>query len=292
MAVLATIVALGSILILNGNYISNPYGGGSLEGRFMWTLIPAMVAWSAVVVARWESAGRFLWTAGIAVGGVWVYEAIPILRGDHNYFNVFVEFPLWDPMAVPGWWSGLDRVLPTFDLPGQTFGSPALGLAFELGVAALVVIAAVHYARPAAFSRASLGAMGAIALLLVAAVALAGPTLPSTDFVVGSAGLSAPHAGGPTSTASVPVPVILPGAYRATLTYRLTGPSAAGKWALICVAADGTASSRSSTSLVIGTAATTLPITCRHRGSLESVLTITPDSDLVVNVLRIRKTAA
>ncbi len=149
----ATIASLGAILVLNGTYTINPYGGGSLAGRFMWTLIPAAVAWSAVVVARWERAGRLLWAPALLIVGFWLYEAVPLVADAHNYFNVFTELHVWDPLDVTGWWPGLDRVLPTFDLPGTTFGSPSTGLAFELGVLVLVAIAAVEYGRPGRFAK-------------------------------------------------------------------------------------------------------------------------------------------
>jgi hypothetical protein len=293
-AVLATVGGLVAVLVLNGTYTGNPYGGGSLQGRFMWTLVPAMVAWSAVVVVRWERAGRFLWTAGIVIGGLWLYLAVPILTGNHEYLNVFVEFRLWDPMQVTGWWAGLDRVLPMFDFPGQTFGSPAFGLVFELGVAALVIIAAVQYARPAPFTRISLGAMAALSLLLVVAVAVAEPALPSTVLTLDGGSVGAPVVGGagPAMSPLIGLAIVLPGSYRLGLSYRLVGPGSGGEWVVLCVSTDGTVSPRLSTPLDAGTLVASLAITCPHPGTLDSQLTAPAHSRLDVRSLRLEKTSA
>jgi hypothetical protein len=293
-AVLATVGGLLAVLVLNGTYTGNPYGGGSLQGRFMWTLVPAMVAWSAVVVARWERTGRFLWTAAIFIGGIWLYLAVPILTGAHYYFNVFDEFRLWDPMQVTGWWPGLDRVLPMFDLPGQTLGSPALGLAFELGVAVLVIIAAVQYARPAPFTRISLGAMAAIGLVLVVAVAVAEPALPSTVLTLDGGSVGAPLVGGtgPAMSPTIVLATVLPGSYRVGLSYRLIGSGGGGVWVVLCVSTNGTVSPRLSTPLHAGTLVAAVAITCPHPGTLDSQLNAPAHSRLDVRALQLEKTSA
>ena len=296
-AVLATVAALGAILVLNGTYTSNPYGGGALAGRFMWTLIPATVAWSAVVVARWERAGRSLWGPSVLIGGAWLYEAVPILADAHNYFNVFVELHVWDPLAVTGWWPGLDRVLPTFDLPGTTFGSPATGLAFELGVLALVAIASVQYARPGRFTTASLVALGALAVLLVAAVAVSEPALPGAAYAIDVASTGAPIEGGagPATTEASPLLLAQPGTYRVTMAYRLTGldrPPGDGRLLLICASMRGAITREASARLPAAGRAVAVGISCPGHGEFYSQLTVAAHTRLDVDAFRLRKTAA
>ncbi len=291
-AVLATVGGLLAVLVLNGSYTVNPYGGGSFEGRFMWTLVPATVAWSAVVVARWERSGRSLRTAAVVIGGIWLYLAVPVLTGAHNYYNVFEEFRLWDPMQVTGWWAGLDRVVPMFDLPGRTFGSPALGLAFESGVAVLGIIAAVQYARPAPFTRISLWAMAVIAVALVVAVAVAEPALPSTILMMDGASVGAPlvAGSGPAASPTVVIADVLPGAYRVGLSYRLAG-SGDGVWVVLCVSTSGTVSPRLSVPLHTGGPVASVALTCPHRGTLDSQLNAPAHSRLDVRSVRLEKTS-
>ena len=295
-AALATIASLAAILVLNGTYTINPYGGGSLAGRFMWTLIPAAVAWSAVVVARWERAGRLLWAPALLIVGFWLYEAVPLVADAHNYFNIFTELHVWDPLDVTGWWPGLDRVLPTFDLPGTTFGSPATGLAFELGVLALVAIAAVEYGRPGRFAKGSLAAMGVLVVLLVTAVVVSGPALPGAAYSLDVALTGAPIQGGVTPT-STPVSVLLlaqPGTYRITMAYRLTGlagPPGDGRLLLICTSTRGSITREASARLRATARLASVGITCSGHGAFFSQLTVAAHTRLDVDSFRMRKTA-
>ena len=146
-AVVATAAATGSVLVLNGTYVINAYGGGSYVGRFMWALIPAVVAWSAVVLQRWEATGKGLGLPAAVIGGVWVYLAVPVLAGAHTYLNVLATGTGWDPVAITGWWAGLDRLVPEFDQVGEIFGYPAVGLVFELALGTLAVAAALLFVR-------------------------------------------------------------------------------------------------------------------------------------------------
>ena len=41
----------------------------------MWTLVPAMVVWSAVVVRDGRARGEGCWVPGAVIGAVWVYLA-------------------------------------------------------------------------------------------------------------------------------------------------------------------------------------------------------------------------
>jgi hypothetical protein len=147
-AVIATVISLLAVLLLNGSYIVNPYGGFSLAGRFMWTLIPALLMWTAVVIARWEEAGRLLWLPFLAAIVGWLYQAEPIVAGKHVYYNAYSFTAPAVPAAWPGWWPGFNRVLPQFDLGGRYLGAPAYTIVVALGLACLIILATVLYMRP------------------------------------------------------------------------------------------------------------------------------------------------
>jgi len=147
MAVAATVLSLGSILVLNGTY-PHFYGGDSFAGRFMWTLLPALIAWTAIVITRWERAVRQLRLPFVVVTGAWIWEAVPILDRQHVYYNfrgTFLHAHILS--AWPGWWPVLDRFLPQFDLYGHYLGIPAWTLPVELGLLGLLVIGAAQYPR-------------------------------------------------------------------------------------------------------------------------------------------------
>jgi hypothetical protein len=230
-------------------------------------------------------------TPAIVFGGVWIYQAIPILIGEHNYFNVFAQLRLWDPPGVSGWWPGLDRVLPQFDLPGQTFGTPAFGLSVELAIAAVVIIAACQYSRSGTFARLSLVTMGALGLV-VAALCFTKPLLPTTTLSYDAAQVGAPVVGGdqPISSTVVPLQVVLPGTYRLTLSYHLGGPTAAGSLVVSCNPTHGTRYQSVSTVLHSDTVTASVVIRCAQYGLISSQLTVTAHSQLDVTVLQLQKT--
>jgi len=295
-SVVTTVASLGAVLVLNGTYTSNPYGGGSLAGRFMWTLVPATVAWSAVLVARWEGVGRRLVAPGVLIAAAWLYEAVPILVDAHDYFNVFTEFHVWDPLAITGWWPGLDRVLPTFDLAGTTFGLPATGLAFELGVLALVIIAAVTYARPGRSARPALVALTVLGVLLAVVVVASGPELPVAAYALNTASTGAPVVGGAAATTGPLSPLVLaqPGTYRVTTTYRLTGTdgeAGPGRLLLICTSMRGAITREASVVLPTVARAASMGITCSDHGELYGQWTVAGHTRLDVDSFSLRKTA-
>lgn len=131
--VFAVFGSIFSILVLNGTYTGNPYGGESLSGRFMWTLIPLSLPWIALVIRRWQEVrGRLIFPLAV-VPLIWAYQAWPIFAGQHG---------LWNPMATayhpwPGWWRGLTRVLPYFSPGSHVFGYPSYGLPLELALDAI-----------------------------------------------------------------------------------------------------------------------------------------------------------
>ncbi len=142
-AVLTTILSFMAILGLNGTYISNPYGGYSLAGRFMWTLIPISLPWLALVLARFEERRKSLKLPLIVAALVWLYQAEPIFKGQHGYYNALLaDYKRW-----PSWWEGLAHFLPQFGGNTYYFGTPVWSLPLELIVEALVVGALLYWLR-------------------------------------------------------------------------------------------------------------------------------------------------
>lgn len=140
----ASLLSFAAILILNGTYTANAYGGGSFAGRFMWTLIPISLPWIGLILARAREAGRSLIAPLVIVVVAVVYQAQPVLTNRHDYYNaVNIHYPTW-----PTWWRGLLHVLPQFGRYGRTapdmhtFGSPTWALPLFL-VASVVTVAAV-----------------------------------------------------------------------------------------------------------------------------------------------------
>jgi hypothetical protein len=289
-AVLATVGSVGIILILNGTYIANPYGGLSFAGRFMWTLMPIMIVWSAFVLARWQEAGRLLWAPVIVVCAAWLYQAEPILAGDHTYYNVP---PPWDPASWPGWWPGFSSILPQFDLAGRPFGAPAFALFIELAIAAVVAIAAYQYMRPGVFSRSSTIAIGALGLLILVTLFVAKPLSPNSALRYEANQLGAPVSGGdqPGNSPDVTLQGVLPGTYKFTLSYFLSGPVASASLMVSCNSTSGAAPQSVIANLDPGHLIKSVKIECRRSGTVSSQLSVAAHSELNVGSLWLQKVA-
>jgi len=81
------------------------FGGGSFIGRFAWPNVPVLFAFGGLyLLDLWKVRRRAVRTIGVLIGALYVLQAIPILRDEHLYFNVFA----WDPARYTGWWGGLD----------------------------------------------------------------------------------------------------------------------------------------------------------------------------------------
>ena len=143
-SVVASVGSVLAILILNGTYSGNPYGGRSLAGRFMWSLIPIFAIWIGSCIERWQEAGRSLKIPAGVIAILWIVQAIPIVDGSHLYYNPFQTPPL-PAAAWSGWWHGVDRFLPMFGLPGHYFGEPASAILVVLCAGALVIAAVGLY---------------------------------------------------------------------------------------------------------------------------------------------------
>ncbi len=105
--------------MINGSQpIVTAFGGVALAGRFQWTVMPMLLAWSPFFLKRLEAYRQRLIAVAVVVSALWVVQAVPILIGDHNYFNAtFPPFAPWDPTLYPGWWDWVNSYLPSVVTP-------------------------------------------------------------------------------------------------------------------------------------------------------------------------------
>lgn len=133
-AVAVTFVYFAAILVLNGTY-PNFYGGYSLAGRFMWTLMALSLPWVGLILGIAVEVRKPLGVVLIVVLAAWVYEAEPIFAGLREYYNpLAATYHPW-----PTWWRGLDHLLPRFGDTTAVFGAPSGRMALEVGVDVVAV---------------------------------------------------------------------------------------------------------------------------------------------------------
>ena len=288
-SVIATVLCVGSILVLNGTYTSNPYGGFSLAGRFMWTAIPILAGSTGILLARWQEVDRNLRWPMISILALWTYQGVAILDGAHTYYNAFSPTPSWDPASWPGWWPGFNRLLPQFNLPGRTAGAPAVALVVALVLAGSLVIVAVQYTRGWRSTPGWLGSFGAIAIFVVVALAVVKPLASVSTLSFDAMEVGTPVVGTGHSAASpvVDLQEVVPDEYFLRLTYRLRGPAASGSMILSCVAP--TSEQRLTVPLTPGSRTTSTSIKCRDAGFIATQFTVASRSELVVNSLQLRR---
>jgi hypothetical protein len=290
-AVMASLLSVGAILVLNGTYISNPYGQGSFAGRFTWTAMPVLVAWIAVVLSRWEELKRRLWAPSLVVAGAWIYQAVPILGGSHNYYTTT---PPWDPAAWPGWWPGLDRALPQFDVPGRTLGTPSIALAVVIAGVAIIALIAWQYGRPAHLSKLALVATAALAAVVVLSSLAVKPLRPTTTLTYTPAQLGTPVSGHDQSAASPTVDLqgILPGSYLVTVSYHVQGNTSRSAALLVsCTSPSGAPVHSAATPLPSGQRSGRVVIHCSQNGDLATQFQTAAGTELVVGSLHLQSTS-
>jgi hypothetical protein len=119
-AALAALASSAAILILNGIYLAAPFGGTALAGRFEWSTLPMLLAWSPFVLKRIDLHKARTTALAIVISVLWVIQVVPIFDGEHyhfgSYYNASLSLP-WDPSLYPGWWPGLNNLLPALFPP-------------------------------------------------------------------------------------------------------------------------------------------------------------------------------
>ena len=173
------LLGAGAILVINGSQpIVTAFGGTALAGRFQWTVMPMLLAWSPFFLKRLEAYRQRLAAVAIVVSVLWVVQGVPILIGDHNYFNAtFPPFAPWDPTLYPGWWDWINSYLPSV--------VPAIGhVVAEEFLIEVVLIGAltsllVRLVNPRPIDAARSLVVGAAAVIVVVVIALVVPSGPS-----------------------------------------------------------------------------------------------------------------
>ncbi|MHB1536150.1 MAG: hypothetical protein ACYC1D_16375 [Acidimicrobiales bacterium] len=290
-------IAAAAIVVLNGTYTSNPYGGFSFAGRFAWTAMPVVMLWSAVLIGRWQRGGRRLFVPVAVVAAAWCIQAIPILDGAHSYYTLMEPSPPWDPLLWPGWWSGLDRVLPGFDVTGLVFGAPSFALGVEIAVLVLLAWVCWSATRRGPFRPGPAVSLSAAVALGIAVVALTvPPMLPVGPLRYDAAQVGAPlvavtaAAQGP----EVALTGIQPGTYRLTSAIQLSGSDAPGTVAVSCDPQNGhprTRARRAAKPVPPGRSVTVVTLRCPFRGVIQVQLSTPARSRLDVRFVKLRKTA-
>ncbi len=147
---------------------------------------------------------------------------MPILIGDHSYFNAtFPPFAPWDPTLYPGWWDWINSYLPSV-VP--TFGHVvAEELLFELVLIAALVWLLVRLvdSRPIEVVRSlEVGAAAlVVVVVLVALVVPVGPS-PATPLTWAGQSLGGPWKTGDSRLRTAPLPLanLGTGTYEVRLT--------------------------------------------------------------------------
>ena len=177
------LVGAGAILVINGSQpIVTAFGGVALAGRFQWTVMPMLLAWSPFFLKRLEAYRQRLIAVAAVVSALWVVQTVPILIGDHNYFNAtFPPFAPWDPTLYPGWWDWVNSYLPTVVTPFSRVVAEEVLFEAVLVVALTWLLIRLVDSRPIQVVRGlSVGAVALVAVIVVALVVPAGPS-PSTS---------------------------------------------------------------------------------------------------------------
>ena len=100
------------------------------------------------------------------VSALWVVQAVPILIGDHNYFNAtFPPFAPWDPTLYPGWWDWVNSYLPSVVSPFSRVVAEEVLFEVVLVVAVTWLLVRLGNSRPIELARGLI--VGAAAVVVV-----------------------------------------------------------------------------------------------------------------------------
>jgi hypothetical protein len=246
---IAVLVAVGALLFVNGGYMANPFGGTVLAGRFQWTTLPMLLAWSPYVLKRIDAKRVRTMGMAIVVSVVWIVQAIPIFDGEHyhyqSYYNAMnIPFRPWDPSLYPGWWPGLNHFLPVLMAPPspQNYlqvltGVSAVHLLAEIGVLAIMCLVLFRLAqaprgsadpqeRRQTITSKAAGAAALIAgVVVVLGFAIPNRDLPGVTLSWSGTNLGSPYVatGHSVTVAQLPLNNGDHGKYQATVSYTLSG---------------------------------------------------------------------
>jgi hypothetical protein len=155
------------------------FGGYSFVGRFQWPTLPILLSFAGLwLLETWKIRKALV---AVLVGVIvlsYVLQLVPILRGEHVYYNGSG----WDPQTYVGWWGGLDPS-PILGYIGRNVFSNArvdLGAVTAVLVCALVVYLLVKASqRPVRWHPWAIGG-ALVAILAVFPATLSSATLLPT----------------------------------------------------------------------------------------------------------------
>lgn len=244
----AAVLGAASIVVLNGAYGSQNWTGGvSLAGRFEWSAVPILLAWSPFLLRSvpW----RRLTVLAAAIGGLWVWQAVPLLLAEHTYINATAPpFLPWDPSLYPGWWPGANGLLPAFVDVGANKGPFVARAVIEIVVLAGAAAVLLLATRPRPL-RHLVAVVVPVAAVTAGTALVAGAMLPLAPATWSGQQLGGPwaHPAKAVAVGPLPLAVVGTGTYRATITYAgaagapgtggrprfsvLLGPDQNGSWA-------------------------------------------------------------
>jgi hypothetical protein len=296
----AAVAGIAAVLVLNGAYGSNPFGGDTLAGRFEWTAMPVTVAFGAFALERWQAQHRALLRGAAVLFVCWCYQARSLVAHAHTDLY-FTQLTGWDPATYPGWWSAVDRLLPDYLTSPGVVGTPRIGdaVVMLLGLAMVWIPGVPRLRRRDDKSVLRWGpavSAGALVGLSVVAVAIdPGPGLPPTPLTYAGTSVGSPLVAGRTAADGPEVPLqgTAPGTYRLTVSYHLTGRESA-RLVVSCDATPtgGTHLRDQVAALDPGSHATVATITCTTSGSVAATLRTPPKSILDVGQVILAKTGA
>jgi hypothetical protein len=181
-AVVTAILIMGAIIYGNATQ-PDSFGGYSFVGRFQWPTLPLLLAFAGLyLIDLWQKRRTAAILVSAATGGIFVIQAIPIVRNEFFYYYNTLS---WDPSTYGGWWGSLDPspILGYIGLPQFADLRNVWGLCCVVLLCAALVVALVQAvnAQPWRWLR----AIGVAALALI--VLTFGLTLPASGLRPGFA---------------------------------------------------------------------------------------------------------
>lgn len=164
-AVVTAILITGAIIYGNATQ-PDSFGGYSFVGRFEWPALPALLAFAGLfLIELWQKRRTAAILISAATGGIFVIQAIPIVRNEFLYYNNSLS---WDPATYGGWWGRPDPspILGYIGLPQLSNSRTTWGLCCVLLLSAALVVALVQLVK--AHSWRWLRSIGVVALAVIA----------------------------------------------------------------------------------------------------------------------------
>jgi hypothetical protein len=229
---------------------------------------------------------------------LWLLESVPIARGDHLYYNQMTVSAPWDPSTYPGWWGGIDRLLPELVPGSRLLGWPWFGLPIVLVLLGLIVAGAAMVSRRGRGGMVCLGAVSGLVGVGAGILALVAPLpLPTGALSYSEQSVGGPLLAGVAAAASPAVPLqgIGAGTFRITVDYALQGYAGSAELRSFCTrgAASRTTQPSASTSATVppGHQRTVMTLRC-PAGTIWFDMTVQPATSLAVSKLLLAKTAS